>query len=355
MRSALWVTGLACGLLLALPARAERVVILGEVLDRETRMPIADVGLRLLVPGGVRAEARSDASGAFLLETETFAPVLILEASAGPWHEGATLVGVKSGRAVTVYLQSRGAGVGGTVTDRVTGRPVPYAPVQLGTGATVLGSTLTDAAGRYWIPIPQSGTPTARASALDARALWLGHASPDYLPLVRRDLASDPATPLGLEGSLRLMPAYGVLRVECLVATTGAALRQARVRVGGRFTTGLVERMTDAGGALVLRVPVWERPDLPLEENRLRGDYHVSCRDGRFGFVQATGLTVPPGVSETPGLTVVLSLVTAADATGAKQSTYSLVTLDPGEEGAFAGVLRERAALPAPPPAPMTP
>lgn len=346
MRSALLVTILAC--VAALPARADRVVVLGEVLDARARAPIAGVDVRLLVPGGVRAEAATDASGGFVVEAETFSPTLALEAQESTFYEGASFLGVKPGQVVTIYLEPRGPAVAGVLTDQATRRPIPFAPVQLGYGGSVLASALTDAEGRYRIALPDSA-PEARATPLDLRLLWVSHSSPDYLPLVRRDLAPDPANPLLVEASLEAMPVYGLLRVECLVAATGSAMRQARVRVGGRLSSGWTERMTDAGGALVLRLPVWERSDLPLEENHLRSDYHVTCRDQRYGFVQATGLTIPPGVSETPGATVVLSLVPSAEAKGAKLSTYSVLLLDPSQPEGYSHLVERGPAPDAPP------
>jgi hypothetical protein len=324
--------------LLAMGASAAKVVVLGEVLDAEANTPLTGIEVRLLVPGGVRATARTDVSGGFVLRAETYAPMLALEAAETSLFEGATVVGVRNGQAVTLRLKAKGPGVEGTITDRVTHRAVPFAAVRLGSGETVLATALADEDGHFRLPFPASSLAPG-AEPIDVADLWVDHRSSDYLPLKLTTLAPDAENPLLLEAPLEVTPAYGVLRIECLEATTGVALRQARLRFGGRLSTGWTQAMTDAGGALVLRLPVWERPDLPLEENHLRSDYHVALDDTRYGYVHATGITVPPGVSATPGTVLAMSLVPVADATGTKQSTFSLVILDPGDPDAFSGAV----------------
>jgi len=325
MRPSLVVLSLAG--VLAAPTWAATAV--GEVLDADGGAPLAGMKVLLCVPGAVLAEAVTDRSGTFAVEADTQSATVFVSVPRTGEYEAARTGPIQDGRGVSVRLHRRRWDIVGRAIDRITGRPVVFERIYAATAAGPFGECLTDESGRYRLTIPAAVLPSGDRLDELLPGLRVGNDTADYLPAesigAQRSL-DDPHRLL--MRPLVLTPQRGVLRIECIDATTGRPMRQVRVRVGERGGSGWTTLACDAGGAVVLELPVWERSDLPFEMNHVRATYYVACEDARVRPVFAQRLAIPPGVSEVPGLVVVLSL--AARSASALDSTFSVITQDPG-------------------------
>jgi hypothetical protein len=326
---------------LSTPVWASPWTVVGEVVDGDTGVPLSGVEVQLIVPGAIRATASTDAGGSFILETQTSADCLsVLVPASGP-YQAVSVPMVCDGDGLSIALYRKPFAVRGRAFDRMLGRPIPYLKVTLGRGAEPLQDTLTGADGSFRFELPGAALTSPEAYQVFVDELWVSADTTDYLPHVERDLVPAPGDPRTIRADLLLAPQRGLIRVECGDAFSRTPLRSVRLRMAGRLGQGWTETRSDGGGAAVFEVPVWERSDVPFEENRLRSDYFVECIDERYDRIRARSLMVPPGVAETPGLVVVLSLVESDEAlipdelvegVGLeRRSSYSVIRLDPAE------------------------
>ncbi len=325
----LWLIGAMVAVVLP-SASAESVTVMGEVLDGESKAPVAGVRVELRVPGAVRAEGETDASGAFVLEADSCSPIFHLRVAESEAYREAVAPGVAPGEAVTIYVERHTLALVGTLTDRVTGRGVPFTLVDLGREGVLLGTARTDERGRYEIPLEGVLHEDSGHGHTRLEDLWVTHRSDAHLPATSREVRLSDLSPWRLECDLAVTPNSGVVRIECISGITGQPIRNTRVRIAGVLGHGWTERVTDGAGAIVVRAPAWRRGDLPFEENHLRDDLNVTSNDPRFGYVRVDHITVTPGVSETPGVLVTLALVPVERVNHARSSTASVIRLDPG-------------------------
>jgi len=325
MRRSLAVLSLAA--VLATPTSATTAI--GEVLDADSGAPLPGTTVQLCVPGAVLADSVTDKGGSFVLEADTQSATVFVSVPRSAEYEAARTGLIQDGHGVSVRLHRRSYEIVGRAVDRITGRPVVFQRIHGATAAGRFGECLTDESGRYRLAVPAALVQSPDKGAELLAELRVLNDTSDYLPresLGARQSLDDPRKLL--MKPLELTPQRGILRIECIDATTGRPMRQVRVRVGERGGPGWTTLACDAGGAVVLELPVWERSDLPFEMNHVRATYYVACEDQRVRSVFAQRLAVPPGVSEVPGLVVVLSLANRSAA--ALDSTFSVLTQDPG-------------------------